>query len=209
MKSKIKELGFIDKLGKKAQSNIVYSPEGLAPTICAGIGQKYWIHIMKINQLGQMDNTIDHTFECANRVYGTDGLSPTITTNRGSDHVPKVLVGGQIVAMRGRGENNEQTLEIRGDMANTLTSVEKDNLLMEISAPEELDKWIWEIDGKKYLIRIRKLTPRECWRLMSFSDEDFDKAAEVNSNAQLYKQAGNSIVKDVLADIFSQMIGDQ
>lgn len=110
--------------------------------------------------------------------------------------------------MRGRGENNEQTLEIRGDMANTLTSVEKDNLLMEISAPEELDKWIWEIDGKRYLIRIRKLTPRECWRLMSFSDEDFDKAAQVNSNAQLYKQAGNSIVKDVLADIFRQMIGD-
>ena len=53
--------------------------------------------------------------------------------------------------------------------------------------------------------RIRKLTPRECWRLMSFTDEDFDKAAQVNSNTQLYKQAGNSIVVDVLVAIFNQM----
>lgn len=44
---------------------------------------------------------------------------------------------------------------------------------------------------KKY--RIRKLTPRECWRLMGFSDEDFDKAAAVNSNTQLYAQAGNCL----------------
>ena len=57
---------------------------------------------------------------------------------------------------------------------------------------------------KKY--RIRKLTPRECWRLMGFSDEDFDKAAAVNSNTQLYAQAGNSIVVNVLEAIFSQMI---
>lgn len=54
--------------------------------------------------------------------------------------------------------------------------------------------------------RIRKLTPRECWRLMDFSDEDFEKAAEVNSNTQLYKQAGNSIVKNVLMAILGQMI---
>lgn len=54
--------------------------------------------------------------------------------------------------------------------------------------------------------RIRKLTPKECWRLMGFSDEDFEKAAKVNSNTQLYKQAGNSIVKDVLMAIFRQMI---
>lgn len=54
--------------------------------------------------------------------------------------------------------------------------------------------------------RIRKLTPRECWRLMGFTDEDFEKAQKVNSNTQLYKQAGNSIVKQVLMAIFKQMI---
>lgn len=54
--------------------------------------------------------------------------------------------------------------------------------------------------------RIRKLTPLECWRLMDFTDEDFEKAAQVNSNTQLYKQAGNSIVKNVLVAIIGQMI---
>lgn len=54
--------------------------------------------------------------------------------------------------------------------------------------------------------RIRKLTPKECWRLMDFSDEDFEKAAEVNSNTQLYKQAGNSIVVNVLVAILGQLL---
>ena len=54
--------------------------------------------------------------------------------------------------------------------------------------------------------RIRKLTPLSCWRLMDFTDEDFEKAAQVNSNTQLYKQAGNSIVKNVLVAILGQMI---
>jgi DNA (cytosine-5)-methyltransferase 1 len=55
-------------------------------------------------------------------------------------------------------------------------------------------------------IRIRKLTPKECWRLMDFSDEDFHKAEAVNSNTQLYKQAGNSIVRNCLVAIFGQMM---
>ena len=53
---------------------------------------------------------------------------------------------------------------------------------------------------------IRKLTPRECWRLMDFTDEDFDKAQKVNSDSQLYKQAGNSIVVKVLEEIFKEML---
>lgn len=54
--------------------------------------------------------------------------------------------------------------------------------------------------------RIRKLTPNETWRLMDFSDEDFHKAEAVCSSTQLYKQAGNSIVRNVLVAIFGQMI---
>ncbi len=54
-------------------------------------------------------------------------------------------------------------------------------------------------------LRIRKLTPKECWRLMGFSDEDFEKASKVNSNSQLYKQAGNSIVVNVLEEIFKML----
>lgn len=54
--------------------------------------------------------------------------------------------------------------------------------------------------------RIRRLIPMETWRLMDFSDEDFHKAEAVCSSTQLYKQAGNSIVRNVLVAIFGQMI---
>lgn len=54
--------------------------------------------------------------------------------------------------------------------------------------------------------RVRKLTPKECWRLMGFSDEDFEKASKVNSNTQLYKQAGNSIVLNVLEGILKNLL---
>lgn len=54
--------------------------------------------------------------------------------------------------------------------------------------------------------RIRKLTPKECWRLMGFDDADFRKAEQVNSNTQLYKQAGNSIVVNVLEAILKNLL---
>jgi DNA (cytosine-5)-methyltransferase 1 len=61
------------------------------------------------------------------------------------------------------------------------------------------------MENQKY--RIRKLTPKECWRLMGFEDKDIDNAIAIGmSNAQLYKQAGNSIVVNVLMAIFSQML---
>lgn len=55
-------------------------------------------------------------------------------------------------------------------------------------------------------LRIRKLTPKECWRLMGFDDEDYEKASKVNSNTQLYKQAGNSICVPVLEAILKELI---
>ena len=53
--------------------------------------------------------------------------------------------------------------------------------------------------------KIRKLTPKECWRLMGFDDESFSRAEKVVSNSQLYKQAGNSIVVNVLMEIFRKL----
>lgn len=53
--------------------------------------------------------------------------------------------------------------------------------------------------------RIRKLTPRECWRLQGFPDWAFDKAQKVNSNSQLYKQAGNSVTVNVIAAIAKEL----
>ena len=84
------------------------------------------------------------------------------------------------------------------DMGNTSPTLTTENI------PNVIEKFTWEIDGVTYLIRIRKLTPKECWRLMDFTDEDFAAAEKVNSNTQLYKQAGNSIVKNVLCEVFKQ-----
>lgn len=63
-------------------------------------------------------------------------------------------------------------------------------------------------EGDSANIRIRKLTPKECWRqcLMGFTDDDFERASKVNSDTQLYKQAGNSIVVQVLEAIFKEML---
>ena len=58
-------------------------------------------------------------------------------------------------------------------------------------------------------LRIRKLTPKECWRLMGFDDADFEKAEKVNSNTQLYKQAGNSIVVNVLEAILNNLLNQK
>lgn len=73
------------------------------------------------------------------------------------------------------------------------------------STPHLLKTIVNEKDEK---IKIRKLTPKECWRLMGFDDEDFEKAEKVNSNTQLYKQAGNSIVVNVLEAIFKNLFID-
>ena len=62
------------------------------------------------------------------------------------------------------------------------------------------------VTATNYDLRIRKLTPKECWRLMGFTDQEFEKAQKVNSNAQLYKQAGNSIVVNVLEKILEQLL---
>ena len=66
------------------------------------------------------------------------------------------------------------------------------------------DRGVVDVVNQK--LRIRKLTPKECWRLMGFSDDDFEKAEKVNSNTQLYKQAGNSIVVNVLEEIFKELL---
>ena len=115
------------------------------------------------------------------------------------------VIEPMIAASRGRNSNNpsdrtpgsptEQRLEInRNGTSNTITTVQKDNYVIEPNNLKHTD------------YRIRKLTPKECWRLMGFSDDDFHKAEEVNSNTQLYKQAGNSIVVTVLEAIFKQLL---
>lgn len=126
--------------------------------------------------------------------------------------------------------HNMTELEPRQDnISNTLTTVQKDNLLLEnniqkvgqISSDGSQCGTVISDNGisanlvagthgyanshiaTKY--RIRKLTPRECGRLMGVSDEDISKMAAFNSNTQLYKQFGNSIVVDVMCAMFRNL----
>ena len=142
--------------------------------------------------------SLEAKFESTNRIYDVGGCSPTLSTMQGGNQEPKILES-KIVAMRGRNPDNpsdrtagnptEQRLEVNMQgTSNCLTSVQKDNLLLE-----------------KHQYRIRKLTPMECGRLMGVSDEDIDKMAAVNSNSQLYKQFGNSIVVAVMVAMFRNL----
>ena len=63
--------------------------------------------------------------------------------------------------------------------------------------------------NNKNKLRIRKLTPKECFRLMGFDDESYERASKVNSKAQLYKQAGNSIVVNILQEIFKNLLQEE
>lgn len=109
-----------------------------------------------------------------------------------------------------------KTSDIRRDgCVNTITNVTKDNLIMETyneielkadSKVEPLGDCRLRIDGHTLRFAIRKLTPRECFRLMGVDEENIDKIQAAGiSNSQQYKLAGNSIVVDVLYHIFRKM----
>ena len=65
-----------------------------------------------------------------------------------------------------------------------------------------------KIGGGTMNLRIRKLTPKECFRLIGVKDEDYEKIAKNQSDASLYHLAGDSIVVDCIKAIYKQMIGD-
>lgn len=113
------------------------------------------------------------------RGYDPTGISPTITTKSGGDLEPKIL-------MRGRGFNKGGEADIPGTI--TGSAWEQNNLL-------------------DYAGCIRRLTPRECLRLMDVSDGDIDKIQAAGiSDTQQYKLAGNSIVKAPMMGIFRNML---
>ena len=140
--------------------------------------------VMEVKQLGFMDNgTGQHQ---SNTVYDENALCPNITTIESG--------GTQQIKVMTENVYDFYNNNLKSDgVCGTLTSACSHN-----------GSGTFGVIEPQYLIR--KLTPRECWRLMDFTDEDFEKAAQVNSNTQLYKQAGNSIVKNVLVAILGQMI---
>jgi len=169
-------------------------------------------------------------YEKSERCYFADGISPTLTSTSAGNE--KIIVEGCKVektvaaAMRGRYNETgkiEQQIEVSDrEYANTITSVQKDSM---VAAIDTIIDDTQGFDGTRFYSdyspslrasrhglktvdpnsRIRKLTPKECYRLMGFDDLDYEKAASVNSNTQLYKQAGNSIVVPVVQNILEQL----
>lgn len=141
--------------------------------------------------------TIEPNFNQSGVVYDTDGIAPTLRAYQGGNLEPKIRVKeatkqGFAEAEIGDSVNlshpNSKTRRGRvgKQIANTLLTGESQGVV----EPN---------------FRIRKLTPRECWRLQGFPDWAFDKAQEVNSNSQLYKQAGNSVTVNVIAAIAKEL----
>lgn len=171
--------------------------EDTVPTLRAGRFGLMVLEDPTVRQVGNIVNTGNFDNPQRGRIYDSDGLCPTLTTMQGGGLTPKILEP-VCAASRGRNPDNPgdrtpgidtvQRLEINEDgVCNTLTTVQKDNYVLEPP------------------FRIRKLTPRECWRLMGFLDSDFDRVKNI-SNVQLYKQAGNSICVPVLERIFIKLL---
>ena len=197
-KSSAKRLG-INILGNTKNPNgtvqgtrdIVHDPKGIVGTLTVTDykGPKQVAIPNKIKKYG----VLQPNFNQSGVVYETDGISPTIRTMQGGGLEPKIRVReatkkGYAEASVGDSVNlshpNSKTRRGRvGEgIANTLVTGDSQGVVM----PN---------------FRIRKLTPRECWRLQGFPDWAFDKAQEVNSNSQLYKQAGNSVTVNVIKEI--------
>lgn len=154
----------------------------------AGNEPKVLVNSQSENAVKQVGNISDCNGNWKNpqvgRIYDPDGCSPTLNTCGGGSHEPKILQVGN-VNPSGKGMNGNVFSE--DGLAPTLTTNKG--------------------EGNKILtgIRIRKLTPKECFRLMGFSDSAYEAASKVVSNSQLYKQSGNSIVVDVLYYILVEL----
>lgn len=154
----------------------------------------------KCVQVGQLYGTGKEPNPQAGRVYDPNYISPTMDTCSGGNRMPKVAIkqatkkgyteceiGGVADLSYPNSKTRRGRVQEDGKICLTLTATETGVCRIESD------------------IRIRKLTPKECWRLMGFDDKSFKAAEQVNSNSQLYKQAGNSIVVDVLYYIFVEL----
>ena len=132
---------------------------------------------------GMLD--IPGEMDYARRVYDPEGIAPTITTQQSK--MPKIRVIGRANWINGH-DLMKRIYSVEG-ISPTLNTVGGGNREPKIQV----------------YARIRRLSPRECWRLMGFTDHDFDTAKAQTSDSQLYKQAGNSIVVDVITAIFARL----
>lgn len=185
--------------------------------------------IENVDRIGGLFDKNDNKHQ-AGSIYNINGLSPTFDTMQGGYRqpciaIPEATQKGYAEATEGDGVYINRPHQKRGvvqkQMIQTLKTSGEDigvvvkNKGKEIVKTTEISNTLMARDYKGFgnqemtailsNLRIRKLTPLECYRLMGFDDEDYEKASQVCSNSQLYKQAGNSIVVNVLEAIFKEL----
>lgn len=197
--------------------------DGISPTLCARDYKDP--KLVQVMQLGG-------AFESGGRVYDADGLCPTISTCAGGNREPKIVepIAYDEQNQYFRNDGCVGTLTTDGSSPKHNNRVVIPNFIERGIAeshgevvsfdPNRSENFGYrkpmpvaralraENNNASCIIenyRIRKLTPLECWRLMDFDDKDFYAAQAVNSNAQLYKQAGNSIVVNCLVEILKRL----
>lgn len=158
--------------------------------------------IKNVNCVRQIGNLIQTSSYGGNphrgRVYSLKGISPSLNCMGGGGREPKIRIKeatkkGYAEATIGDSVNishpNSKTRRGRvgKQIANTLLTGEEQCVV-----------------NRDF--RIRKLTPKECWRLQGFPDWAFERAEKVNSNSQLYKQAGNSVTVNVIEAIARRLV---
>lgn len=184
----IQIIGNADPRRKIGNRTDVYDKSGLMGALLSSDYKE-----PKLIQVGNLKGK----FQSSNRVYSPKDLAPTINTMGGGGLEPKIAIReatqkGYSIATVGDYVNlefpNSKTRRGRvgKQVANTLLTSDSQGVVTET-------------------LKIRKLTPRECWRLQGFPDWAFDKAQEVNSNSQLYKQAGNSVTVNVIKAIAERL----
>lgn len=190
-----RKYGIFDTEKQTHQAGSVYDENGLAPTLdtMQGGWRQPCIEIKNATKKGYLEATDGDGCYIQNidRKRGTvqKEMIPTLKTSPDIGCVVADYPKGVDITWNAIGDTT--------DVARTLTT-----------ACRTLSKSQMTTGVLENNLRIRKLTPKECWRLMGFDDEDFEKAEKVNSNTQLYKQAGNSIVVNVLEAIFKNLLKD-
>lgn len=150
------------------------------------------------------------------RVYETKGISPALPTMQGGGQCPKIIQP-VLTPDRAKKSQNGRRIKEPGEPMFTLTAQDRHGVMI-IDDTQGFDGVRYydneaptlrsQRSGLKVMdkYRVRKLTPRECWRLQGFPDWAFDRAREVNSDSQLYKQAGNSVTVNVIHAIAESLL---
>lgn len=201
----IKVVADEDNPGRLDQWNRVYGSDGQSPAVCARIGGPQQLKVVADWQRGGMDQ--------ANRLYSPSSSSPAIMCHGGGKRDVKVVDESEIKVFGCRDDEGkiDQNIVPSRTFLNR-RHYEGGELAPCVTVKEAKDiKVAEDIEGSwpQYVLTVSILTPRECWRLMGFPEWAYLRASRVSSETQLYNQAGNSIVVEVLMAIFNTMFRPQ